>query len=707
MGKKDKKFEKVISKRTSGPQGLSFQQSTIQQALALHRAGRLPEAETLYKQILFSGPDHPEALHFLGLLAHQTGRSDLGVELISKAIRCRPDYIDAHFNLGKVFTAQGKPNQAAACFRRALTLRPDYAEAHFNLGITLFAQDKLDEAVASYRRALTLKPDYAEALNNLGVALHDQGKVEEAVACYRRTLSLKPDFAQVHYNLGITLKDLGKRDEALASFRQVLTAKPDYAEAHYNLGVILHDQGKLDEAVASYRRALALKPDIAEAHNNLGIILNDLGLLEEAVACYRRALALKPDYTEAHSNLLMCLNYLPRLSVADYLDEARLFGRNATKRVSKHFADWTCPANPERVRIGLVSGDFRNHPVGYFLENLLANLDPSQIELIAYPTHQQEDELTARIRPRFASWKPLWYVNDEAAANLIHDDGVHILLDLSGHTRHNRLPVFAWKPAPVQVAWLGYFASTGMAEMDYLLADPVSVPESHQPHFTEKVWYIPETRFCFSPPAMSDDLSVTTLPALRNGYLTFGSFQSLSKINDEVLSVWSRIFHALPNARLRLQNRQLDSPVIREELLGRLTRNGIDPERVMLEPSVPRAQYLAAHALVDIILDSFPFTGGTTTCEALWMGVPTVTSAGKTMVARQGASMLTCAGLSDWIAENDEDYVAKTLAHAADLAKLGLLRAALRQQLLAAPLCDSPRFARSFETALWNMWSRF
>jgi len=673
----NKNFKKRIGKRKTAkaprrPRS-SFQPGVLQQALELHRAGRLTEAESLYRQILLADPEHPEALHFSGLLALQSGRSGLGVELIRKALRRRPDYVQAHFHLGKA----------------------------------LFEQNKLDEAAACFRQAAIYKPDYAEAHNNLGVALHDLGRLDEAAASYRRALALKPDLVHLHYNLGITLKDLGALDEAAACFRRVLEGKPDYAEAHYNLGVILHEQDNPDEATACYRRALSLQPDLAEAHNNLGVIYREQGRLKEAVACYRRALALKPDYTEAHSNLLMCLNYLPDLSVTEYLDEARRFGRKATEKVSRKFSEWTCAAEPDRLRIGMVSGDLRNHPVGYFLEKLLAEIDGSHIEIVAYPTTPQDDDLTARIRPRFAAWQPLWGRNDEAAAKLIHDDGVHILLDLAGHTRHNRLPVFAWKPAPIQVAWLGYFASTGLAEMDYLLADPITVPKNHQAHFTEKVWFLPDTRFCFSPPVVRGNFLVAPSPALRDGHITFGCFQDQAKINDEVLSVWGRILRAMPRARLRLQNRQLNSPQVREHLLHRLARNGIAPEQVMLEASVPREDYLAAHAHVDILLDTFPFSGGTTTCEALWMGVPTVTLAGQTMVARQGSSLLTSVGLTDWIAINEEDYVAKALAHASDLEKLAWLRTGLRERILVSPLCDSSRFARNFETALWEMWRDF
>ena len=642
--KKNKKIRRTLGyqkkrKPTQSPAVSFSRQSILQQAMTLHRAGRLPEAETLYRQVLQEDPNQPEALQNLGLLAHQVGKNGIAAELISRSIACKPDNPEAHYNLGIILLVQGKP----------------------------------EEAVASFHRTLTLKPDYVEA----------------------------------HYNLGNILHDLGKPDEAIVNYRQALTLKPDYVEAHYNLGIVLLEQGKPDEAAASYLRALDLRPDYVEAHNNLGNAYLSQGKLDKAVASYRQALSLQPDYLTAHSNLLFCMNYLPNHSPGQYLEEARSYGRQAAAKVRVRFSDWNCSSSPEMLRVGLVSGDFRNHPGGYFLENLLNHIDTGQMALFAYPINLMEDELTARIRPRFAAWKLLAGLNDETAARLIHNEGVHVLLDLSGHTRSNRLPIFAWKPAPVQASWLGYFASTGMAEMDYLVADPVSVPESNQVHFTEEIWNLPETRFCFTPPAVDMELGVSQLPALRNGCITFGCFQNLAKLNDDMLTLWGRIFQQLPKARLRLQNAHFNSPGMQEDLRCRLTAKGITPERITLEKGAPRAEYLAAHADIDIILDTFPFGGGTTTCEALWMGVPTVTLAGNTMVGRQGASMLSCAGLADWIADDAEDYVAKTVDHASDFEKLARLRAGLRKQVLASPLFDGPRFARNFETALWGMWQRY
>ena len=342
--------------------------------------------------------------------------------------------------------------------------------------------------------------------------LMDNGQLNEAVANYLRALEIKPDFAEAQCNLGLALQALGKFEAAESSYRRALAIKPDFAEAHNNLGLALHSLGKLDNAEESYRRALEIKPDFAAAILNLGNALKDLGQLDDSVECYRRALEINPGYSDAHSNLLLALNYTPSSEPAYCFEQARQFGRIVAEKAGERFSAWQCEDHPDRLRVGLVSGDLHSHPVGFFLEGLLAHLDPSRIELIAYPTHHKQDELTARIRPCFSAWKPLLGLNDEAAARLIHADGVHVLIDLSGHTAHNRLPVFAWKPAPVQVSWLGYFATTGVAEMDYLLADQVGVPEAQQAQFTESVWYLPDTRLCFTAPAA--DLAVA--PLARN-----------------------------------------------------------------------------------------------------------------------------------------------------------------------------------------------
>ena len=751
----------------------------IQIAQEHHRAGRLSQAEAIYQKILQVEPNHPDALHLLGLLARQGGKNGIAVGLISRAISVnpsnpiyyinlgnalkdqgqleeaivnyrqalsikpdfaeaynnlgntlkeqgnleaaiesfhrslalKPDFAETHSNLGNALKDQGELEEAIACYGQALLLKPDYAEAYNNLGTALKAQNNLDAAVGSYQRAVSLKPDFVDAHNNLGNALMAQGKLEAAVVSFHQSLLIKPDFAEAHNNLGNALKDQGKLDAAVESFQRALAFKPDFAEAYSNLGLALQKQSNMDEAIACYNKALSIKPDYAEAYNNLGLALQEQGKLDEAVDSYRKALALRPIYPKAHSNLLFTLSFYSKCLPDTHLAEARHYGDNVMAKVQP-YTSW--PVYPENtaqrgmlpLRIGLVSGDFRAHPVGFFLEGILANLNRARVELVAYSMSPQEDELTARIRPCFVAWNIIVGLSDEAAARKIHDDGIHILIDLTGHTASNRLPMFALKPAPVQVSWLGYFATTGLPTIDYLLADSVSVPETHREHFTETVWYLPETRLCFTPPANRTGLELTPLPALQNGYITFGCFQNLTKVNDTVLAAWGRIFLALPEARLRLQSSQMNCSTARESLYHRFAQAGIMPERVIMEGYVSREGYLAAYAKVDIILDTFPYPGGTTTCEALWMGVPTLTLAGGTLLARQGASMLTCAGLEDWIASDEGDYVLRTLFHATDINRLAQLRLGLRQKVLASPLFNAPRFALHLEDALQKMWQQ-
>jgi predicted O-linked N-acetylglucosamine transferase (SPINDLY family) len=293
-------------------------------------------------------------------------------------------------------------------------------------------------------------------------------------------------------------------------------------------------------------------------------------------------------------------------------------------------------------------------------------------------------------------------LSDEQAAQNIQTDGIDILIDLSGHTAHNRLPMFAWKPAPVQVSWLGYFATTGVPTMDYLLADPWTLPASEESSFTEKIWRLPQTRLCFTPPR--SDIVVSPLPALSNGYVTFGCFNNLTKMNDAVVTLWAQILNAVPASRLFLKARQIKQASARQETIDRFAAHGIETSRLILEDYVPRENYLAAYHRVDMALDPFPYPGGTTTAEALWMGVPVLTLAGERFLSRQGVGLMMNAGLPEWVAADSSDYLARAVAHAGDLQKLAALRTGLRPQVLSSPIFDAPLFAGHFETALRGMW---
>jgi protein O-GlcNAc transferase len=565
----------------------------------------------------------------------------------------------------------------------------------------------LGEAAASFRLALVIDPEAVWVHNNLGATLRGLGQLEAAAHSYRRAIELRPDFAEAHHNLGNVLSAMGQAELALASYRRALEINPDFAETLTCLGVALQELGQFDDAIACHYRALAIRPDYAHAHSNLGHVFQELGQFERALKSTRRALELDPDYSGAYDSLLFMHNYLADQPGPFLRAEAERYGAMVARR-ARPTSSWKNIPDPARcLRVGLVSGDLCIHPVGYFLEGILTALASSALplELFAYPTRLCDDAISQTIKANCRAWHPVVGVSDEHVAAQIREDEIDILIDLSGHTAHNRLPVFAWRPAPVQVSWLGYFATTGVAAIDYLIADPWTLPASDESSFTEQVWRLPETRLCFTPPAVA--VAVSSLPALTNRYVTFGCFNNLSKMNDAVVTLWARILNAVPASRLFLKARQVRDVAVHRDILARFAVHGIEASRLILEEYAPRKDYLAAYQRVDIALDPFPYPGGTTTVEALWMGVPVLTLTGERFLSRQGVGLLVNAGLPDWIATDPDDYLARAVSHASDLPRLARLRAGLRPQVLASPIFDAQRFAIHLEAALRGMWRKW
>ena len=477
---------------------------------------------------------------------------------------------------------------------------------------------------------------------------------------------------------------------------------------YHHLGNFCDEAGEHESAIANYQKALLLSPDEAKTHCNLGHVLMKLGDYETARTHLRRAIGFKPNYFSAHSNLLWMLSFYGENIETEYVAEAKRYGQ-LVMAAAKPFTQWNRSVQrPDgRIRVGFVSGDLRAHPIGYFLAGVVGKLNHEKLELIAYSMNPRDDEITERIKRGFSEWHVITELNDQAAAHKIHTDGVDILIDITGHAGNNRLPVFAWKPAPVQVGWFAYLASTGVPGIDYVLADAVAAPATVRDQFTEEIWLLPETFNCFMPPDDHPLLVVAPAPALHNGYVTFGSCQRLNKLDDSSLQLWGQVLHALPQSRLRIQNSMLDVPNIRNQFQARLVSAGIPLARCILHGAIAdRADHLAAHAQVDIVLDTVRYPGTTTTCEALWMGVPTLTLAGRTLLQRVGASVMTCAGLPDWVAEGEAEYVTLAVKHASNVTRLAKLRAGLREQVAATSLFDAARFAPQLEDALIGIWQR-
>ncbi|CAB3697600.1 O-linked N-acetylglucosamine transferase, SPINDLY family protein [Trinickia soli] len=640
----------------------------VEDGLVHHRSGRLQEARARYEAALARMPRHADAWHLLGVVAMQEQRHADALDLISRAIEISPQatYFD-------------------------------------NLGCALRSWGKLAAAVESHEQALALDPHHFRAHNNLGLALMDMRLPAAAAAGFRKSLAINPEFAEAHSNLGNVLRELGEFEAAADHCRKAIALQGGFGQAHNNLGNALKMQRQLTEAAACYEEALRLLPHEAQVALNLGIVRRELGDHAAAIEAFRRSIALRPTWGEAWSNLLFTLSFAQHVAPLDYLTEALAFGRMAAAQ-ARPFTDWLVARAPGApLRIGFVSGDLRTHPVGFFLESVLTQLDPARVQLFAYSTRPYEDELTQRLKPRFAQWRTLVGLTDEAAAATIRNDGIHILLDMSGHTDSNRLPVFAWKPAPVQASWIGYFASTGLTAIDYVLGDQWVLPPVEAEHFVERPWRLPHGYLCFTPPepAVAIDVNAAT-DATRP--LTFGCFSDLVKVNDRVVAVWARILHAVPGARLFLKAQQLADEAQRAATLQRFAAHGIAPERVLMEGPSPRAEYLSAYNRVDISLSPFPYPGGTTTAESLWMGVPVLCRHGDRFLGHLCESVLQSADLGDWIAADDDAYVARALAAASERDALAALRRQLRERVLNSSLCNPDRFARTLEGEFERMW---
>lgn len=609
-------------------------------------------------------------------------------------------------NLGYVLGEQGRWEESERMLGKAIGLNPADFDAHYLLGNLALQRGEGLNAVASYRKALDVNREFDVCRRALCILLAQTGQIQDARKVLDQGPAFAADSADYHYFKGNLCLALGECSEAINCFHKAAQIMPKDTSILINLGVAQLRQRDIFSALQTYRSILGLEPENVQAHANIAAAYQLSGQLSLAIQSYRHALSLNPEYLDAHQNLLYALTYSPDLKPAEYLLEAQKYGAKVRAR-AKPYSQWLCPHlildRSRPLRIGLISGDLHNHPVGWFLENILRNTTPAKLEFIAYSSSTIEDALSGRLKPIFSAWINVSSMPDEELAQKIHADKIDILIDLAGHTEHNRLPLFAWRPAPIQVSWLGYWASTGLTEIDYILVDKVSVPESERQCYAETPWYLPNTRLCFSAPTTKRALEVGALPAYRNGYVTFGSFQVINKVNDITLSAWSRILASTPSARLRLQSSSLSYPGGVQSILQRMSLANIDVERVDLFGGTERDEYLASYADVDMVLDTFPFPGGTTTVEALWMGVPTVTLSGNSMLARQGESLLRFAGLGDWVAADEQHYIALALEKAADLSKLNEVRMNLREHVLASPLFDSAEFAKNLTEALQGM----
>lgn len=678
---------------------------------ALREAKRFGEAADAYLHAVRLRPESADAQNNLGHALRELGNTSAAIAAYREALRLRPDHADAMKHLAMMLTAQGDLDEAIEAYRQAVQLDPQSFELYYNLGVVLVKRGRFDEAVAAYTSAIQLKPTFFDAHGNLGYIFESQGRYHEANACHTRAIELRPDSAGAHFNLGNALAGLGESDEAIAAYKKAIKLDPQFAMAFNNLGNVLKKQGKLQEAADAYTKTIELDAGDPRAWDHLGSVRKDQGLTDEALACFARAMALAPENAAFHSDRLYTLHLHPGYDAAAIYAEHRKWNQQHAVRLRPPApeslqklmpVDSHAPDPDRRLKIGYVSPDLKTHPVGRFLLPLLARHDHGRFEVFCYADVRNPDGLTEGLRRHADTWRNIVGLSDEQVAGLIARDGIDILVDLTMHSGENRLLVFARKPAPVQVTYLAYCSTTGLDTMDYRLTDPFLDPPGQQAgQYSEQSVHLPQTYWCYAPGTPMPQ--VGRLPALAGDGITFGCLNNFSKVSTATLTVWSQLLRAAPRSHLFLHCREGNH---RDRVIELFEREHVDPARLKFVGKMSMPEYFRLYQEIDIGLDPFPYAGGTTTCDALWMGVPVVTLAGRTAVGRAGVSILSNAGLPELIAQSEDQYVRLAAALSTDLPRLASLRSGLREQMAQSPLCDALRFARCVEAAYREMWSR-
>lgn len=646
-------------------------QMTLDKAFQLacehHNAGRFQQAEGIYRQILSVQPNHAETLNLLGTLATQVGQHAAGIPLIRRAIELDPSNGSFCNNLGQALTHAGELEEAVVVLRRATELNRDSWQAFYNLGRTLAMLQRAPEAIEAYKASVRINPNFPASLNNLANLYKDAGEYQESVAAYQRAIQLDPKAGDFRSNLGQLYQFFGQLDLANEMFQTALQLDPKLVQAHTGLGNVMKDQGKLDAAMIEYRKALALSP-----------------------ADHR-----------ANSNLLYAAWFDPDATAASIGRDHEKWDREIAAPIRANLQPHGNDRNPDRkLRVGYVSPDFFKQAESFFVVPLLRAHDRTQYEVHGYSSVRHPDDMTNTIRGLCDVWHEVKHLSDEALAARLRDDQIDVLIDLTMHMSSNRMLTFARKPAPVQIAWLAYPGTTGLRAIDYRITDRFMDPEgSDQSWSAEKPIRLPDSWCVYD--SLENASTVGPLPVLSSGHVTFGSINNFCKTNRHVIALWSDLLARIPSSRLILAAPQMK---IRQEILSQFASKGVEAGRIEFIESLPRPAYLAMYDRIDICLDPFPYNGITTTCDALWKGVPVLNLTGTLPQARAGMSLLEMVGLGEFVTRSAEEFLQKGVELAADISRLAPIRAGLRDRMIASPLTNADRFARNVEAAYRTAW---
>jgi protein O-GlcNAc transferase len=646
-----------------------------------------------------SSPRTPAEWFETGNRLYAAGDISGAVDAYRRVIELQPEFPDAHNNLANALLRLGDFSAAIGSYHHAIRLRSDFAEAYHNLGALLQRMEQWQEAADAYRNALRFDPALpADVRNQLGIVLFRARQFHAAVDAFHQALTIHPDFAEALNNLANVYHELQQPADAIFCYRRAAVLRPDSAEIFNNLGNVLKETGQLDHALAAQHHAVELRPDYADAYSNLANTLKDTRRLDQALACYDSALALNPSHVIAHSGKVYTLHFHPNSSPRTLAEAHREWNARhavALPRMSNH----RNKIDPyRRLHIGYVSPDFRDHVVGRFLMPLLANHDHRQVQVFAYASVTRPDTYVNRFKNHVDVWRDVAALSDEQLAEKIWADEIDILVDLTMHMAGSRLLMFARKPAPVQLTYLAYCSTTGLNAMDYRFTDMyLDSPENGDKWYCEKSLRL-RSYWCYESPSNAPPVTP------RSGPITFGCLNNFCKISNATVEAWGKLMNRVTNSRLIVH---AHSGTHRAEFIADLGSLGVAAERVEFVGFAPLTEYLNTYGKIDIGLDPFPYAGGTTTCDALWMGVPVISLAGSTAVSRAGRSILSQVGLSDLIVATVDEYVEKAARLAEDTDKLKSLRITLRERMEKSPLMDARGFARDVERAYRDIWQRW
>ncbi len=714
----------------------------LETALAYHNQGALEEAQKIYRQILQQDPEHSDALHLSGIIAYQIGKNNIAIRMITRAIRNQPENPYYHTNLGSIFQSDGQYDKAAACYHKAIQIKPDYAAAYYNMGNVKSAGNHYEEAIHWYLEALRIIPDHPDACYNMANSYKKLGTYDLSILWYEAAIRIRPDHAESFNNMGNVFAALNKWEKAMECYQKAVVIFPDYPEALYNLAHGFQYRGKIKEAVSLYQKALVMNPEYAEVYNNIGNIFKDLGMISDAVICYRKVLSLKPDFLEAINNMGTCFlnmgqhdeaekqyrmalalmpssstaysNLLYSLNFQEGLDENQVFKEHWTWGMKQSETvkpmelpkSVICPTD-RCLRIGYVSPDFRDHSVACFIEPLIIGHNRSLFQVICYSDSSITDSVTEQLKSRADQWRDICGLSDISVAEMVQQDRIDILVDLAGHTANNRMGLFAQKPSLIQLSYLGYPNTTGLSAIQYRITDSWADPPGMTDHlYTENLIRLSSGFLCYQPRVENSINS--KVQTSSNGTVTFGSFNQRAKITPHVISIWARILSQVPHAEMVLKSKVYQDEKVQKQIMEDFSRHGIAHGRIrFLKYQVSDADHLNSYQNIDIGLDTFPYNGTTTTCDALWMGVPVITLAGKIHVSRVGVSLLSSVNRMELIADSEDEYVQKSIALGKNPEQIQKYRNSLRPAMLGSSLMNRQKFCDTFEKALKEIWNVF